>query len=458
MAFLSRGGDVYFRAMEANETHLLKRLLRGAIAVIVLALAAACQPAPTSALPTDVPFPTMTPGQVLVGQLSASGAGGSSPAEAVAQASRATPTPNYEACPAQTGTGNLPDEPDTPEEAAAVLSDYLGAGGTLSGVRDGLIDWDALGETGYVRDADLTGEGQPEVIIGYTAPDGAGTLLVLGCENGRYATRYESTSDGSAPPVMVWIGDVNQDMRSEMVASRRLCETADLCLYDTQILRWDTARGRFFNLLNEPVHSLEVPAVRDTDSDNVTELVIQLTTRGTTATGPLRTGVNIYDWNGTGYTLSIIQLDPPEYYIQYIHQADRLFAERNIAGAATLYQRTLDRDDLRYWFNDGPVTITTYTLYRLLLAYAYLEDPRLQEIITRINADYAVEEGQTADDQPVYIALAYTFINTMQARADLHTACESVQRIIEIRPQAMELLNRYGRYNPAYEALDLCPY
>jgi hypothetical protein len=447
--------------MERNKTHSpnhIKRPIAGVRIAILLVMIAACQPTPTSSLPTDIPFPTMTPGQVLVGQLLPPGSSGSSPAEAVAQASRATPTPNFQACPAQTGAADFPEEPNTPEEATQALISYLEAGGTLSGIGDGLADWDALGETGYVRDADLTGEGQPEIIVGYMAPGNIGMLLVLGCENGRYASRYEVTSDGSAPPVLVWIGDVNQDIRAEMVASRRLCETADLCTYDTQILRWDGPRGRFFNLLNEPVRSLEVPAVRDTDDDTVTELVVELNTRGTSATGPLRTGVNIYDWNGTGYTLSIIQLNSPEYYIQYIHQGDRLFADRNIAGAASIYERVLTLEDLRYWFNDGATTITTYALYRLALAYSYLEDPRLQQIVDRINTDYAVEEGQTADDQPVYIALAYTFLSAMQARNDLHTACEAVIRIIEVRPQALEQLNRYGRYSPTYDALDLCPY
>ncbi|MAU08769.1 MAG: hypothetical protein CL607_03020 [Anaerolineaceae bacterium] len=438
-----------------------RRLIFSLFGAIVLLMAAACQPTPpTSLLPTDIPFPTMTPGQQLSGPLVDRSGSGASPAEIIAQTGRATPTPNFQACPAQTGNDDVPDEPNTRENAISSLLSYLDAGGTYGSIGDVLDDWDALGEQSYVRDDDLTGEGQPELVMGFTSPEGIGTLLVLGCENGRYGLRFDLSSEGSAPPALVWIGDVNQDLQNEMVVSRRICESADLCTYDTQILRWDTARGRFLNILNEPVRTLEVPRVADTDNDTITELVVDLDTRGNTATGPLRTGVNVYDWNGSGYTLSIIQLDSPDYYIQYIHQADRLFAEQNIGGAARLYDAVLNDEnlDLRYWFNDGPQTITTYALYRLALAYAYLEDPRLSEVTARINTDYPVEEGDTADDQPVYIALAYTFLNTMQARSDLHTACESVQRVIEIRPQALDQLNRYGRYNPTYEALDLCPY
>ncbi|MCA9894446.1 MAG: hypothetical protein KC615_15760 [Anaerolineae bacterium] len=469
MTFLWLVADVYFRPMDTpidapiyptrrTTYHHVVLMLFGAI---VLLIASACQPTPaTSLIATDIPFPTMTPGQLLSGRLIDQSGSGASPAEAIAQINRATPTPNFQSCPAQTGNDDIPDEPNSGQEAIASLLSYLDEGGTFGSIGDVLNAWDALGEQGYVRDGDLTGEGQPELVVGFTAPGNIGTLVVFGCENGHYGVRYDLTSEGSAPPVLVWLGDVNQDLRSEMVTSRRVCESADLCIYDTQILRWDAARGRFLNILNEPVRTLDVPRVADTDNDTITELVVELDTRGNTATGPLRTGVNIYDWNGGGYTLSIIQLDSPEYYIQYIHQADRLFAEQNLSAAARLYDAVLNDEnlDLRYWFNDGPQIITTYALYRLTLAYAYLEDPRLSEVVARINTDYPVEPGDTADDQPVYIALAYTFMNTMQARSDLHTACESVQRIIEVRPQALDLLNRYGRYNPTYEALDLCPY
>jgi len=432
----------------------------GWIVVCLLLIAAACQPEPlTGSRATPVPFPTMTPGQVLIGQLNpAAQAAGSSPAEAVAIASRATPTPRYDACPVQTGAPDFPELQSLDVPLAEALIRFLEAGGTLAQLRSGLSEWGVLQEGGEVRDIDLTGEGGVEIVIAYTAPGDVGSLLILGCENGRYVARYEMLADGSTPPTIVWVGDVNRDSRTELVLSRRQCESPDLCEFDTQILRWNERQGRFFNLLSGPLRSLALPTVDDIDDDSVTELVVNLDSRGNLTTGPLRTGINIYDWNGAQYVLSIIQLQPPVFRIQIIHEADREFARRNIADAARLYGLALADDDLRYWFNDGPVNVLSYALYRLVLAYTYLEDERLPEVVQRLNEEYPLDEGDTLEDQNVYAALAYTFLNAVQAREDLHTACQAVQRIVEIRPEALELLNRYGRYSPTYTALDLCPF
>ena len=58
--------------------------------------------------------------------------------------------------------------------------------------------------------------------------------------------------------------------------------------------------------------------------DQIAEIVLQFTNAGNATTGPLRTGMTIYDWNGAAYVQSITQLDPPRFRIQVIHEADRL--------------------------------------------------------------------------------------------------------------------------------------
>ena len=84
--------------------------------LLLIALLVACQLDALPAVgPTVIPFPTMTPGQVLRGPLPTVPAGGSisasglsNPATAVALANRPTATPDYAACPPPAQGGLLP--------------------------------------------------------------------------------------------------------------------------------------------------------------------------------------------------------------------------------------------------------------------------------------------------------------------------------------------------------------
>lgn len=434
------------------------------IAVIVMT---GCQSAPALTAPTLQPFPTMTVGQVVNGALSAEQArisdplgGISNPATAVAMANRQTPTPNFSACPTAEFEARLADKPATREGATLEILRYLNAGGTLDELTRSLrIQWSAYDETSYIRaDDDLTGELEPEIILGYTAPGDVGTILIIGCSNGQYIRHYESIADGLTPPELVWLNDLNADDRKDLVISARQCLNADFCEFATQVLTWNQRLGRFINLLDEDLTSINVPRISDVDNDNVAELVINLDSNGNTTTGPLRTGVNIYDWDGSAYTLSIIQLNSPRYHIQVVQEGDKAFSKLNMAEAIELYWLALNASDLRYWFNDGPVTVTSYAYYRLILAYAYQSNNQISEVIARLNADFPVTEEVPLEDQPIYARMAYTFLNALQISGDMHVACVETLAIARNDETALSLMNRYGSRSPVYTLLDLCPY
>lgn len=435
------------------------------IAVIIALLAAACQPSDNTEA-TLQPPPTVTIGQSISGALSAenvsvgNSAAVANPATAVASSIRTTATPDYSACPSTAFEARLQTSPPDREAAVDAILSYLNAGGSPEDLlQDMDMLWDAVGETGYLRNTDdLTGEGSVDITLGYTAPDGIGTLLIIGCEDGRFVSHYETTTATSEPPEIVWLEDMNNALPAEVVFSSRVCREAELCEYATQLLSWNAQLGRFVNLLDDNLISLEPPSVQDMDNDDVAELVVNMTSNGTSATGPLRTGVNIYDWDGSSYTLSIIQLNSPRYRIQVVHQGDRAFSRQNWEEAARLYQLAMSSEDLRYWFNDGPETVMSYALYRLILAQAVTNDPALPETITRLNLDFAVTEETPLEAQPVFVTMAYTFLNTLQDTADLHSACEDVLDIVESDETALALLNRYGDRSPQYTALDLCPF
>lgn len=437
------------------------------LAVFVLA---ACQPAPTTILrPTLQPFPTMTVGQVVRGPLGTPGVRPDfnvlpNPATAVALANRPTATPNRRQCPAPAPDVDLGDFPTSREAAQIAINTYLNAGGDLEALQETIITgWEAFGNRGYFRtDVDLTGEGEGEVVIGYIAPGDVGTLLIYGCEAGRYVLRYESVADGVDPPRLIQLGDINNNPYGEMVFARRTCLSADLCEFQSQIITWDARSGQFVNLLDSIVTTLDLPELRDIDNDQVLELVLSLESNGTSATGPLRTGTNVYDWNGTNYRLSFVELDPPRYHIQIVHEADKFFSRLEMDAAIELYQLALDDDeDFGYWFNDGSVTVDSYALYRLLLAYAYSgQGLQIAETLTRIDEIFPLEEGSTEDDLPVYVRMARLLADTLTITNSLGTACAEVRAYIE-EPEntnALTLLNRYGSRSPTYTALDLCPF
>jgi hypothetical protein len=401
----------------------------------------------------------MTPGRTVhgvlppVAGLPLDGGSLSNPATAVAIANQPTVTPDYRACP-PVGGPTLGDTPTNGRDMALEITRFLSEGGSVPALENLLRnDWDALGESGAVRnDIDLTGESVPEVIVAYDAPGDGGTLLILGCADREYVSRYQAITSGDVPQ-LVQIGDMNFDTRPEVIFTSQVCAEEDDCSYQTQVITWTPDRGRFISLLDGAINNPSIPTLSDIDNDRVMEIVVRLDEPGNEATGPLRTGVNIYDWDGSVYTLSIIQLDPPSFLIQVLQQADRAFAQLDTEQAIPLYEVALNDQSLRFWYNDEPTILNSYTLYRLLLAYSYIEDERRLETFQAILQAYP--DAATA---PVYVAMSSEFWNGLQVTNNLHSACLAVQDIIQARPEAVELLNRYGSRSPTYMAQELCPF
>ena len=428
--------------------------------LLLIALLVACQLDALPAVgPTVIPFPTMTPGQVLRGPLPTVPAGGSisasglsNPATAVALANRPTATPDYAACPPPAQGGLLP-APDNGRQMVVDIDTFLSAGGSPLTLETDLRDsWNALGSGGVRADLDLTGEGVAAVIASFETPDEGGMLVIFTCSDGRYVMRYQYTSDGDAPR-LAQVGDMNFDNRPELMFSSQHCEAPDVCSFRTQLVTWRGDLGRFVSLLSGEIESERVPVVTDMDSDEVGEIVVQFESAGNAATGPLRTGVSIYDWNGAAYVQSVTQLDPPRFRIQVIHEADRALNRLNAQEAVPLYQLALESPSLEPWLNDEGPILQSYALYRLLLGYAYMADERAVEIYQRIVDGFP--DGETA---PVYVPLATAFWNAFQVTNNLRSACQEAKEFITTRPEAVDLLNRYGSRSPAYSESTVCPF
>ena len=434
--------------------------------LLSLILLAACQSAPAVILDAGpVVFPTMTPGAVQSGNLGPpleANIAQSSPATIIAQANLPTPTPNLAACPLGDPAVTLAAAaPASAQAVADAISTYLTAGGSLdlleSGLRDrwGLINASEAG--GFVRsDLDLTGEGSPEVLVSLITPDAGGALLIFSCMDRRILTRYAGLPDDGLrgePPRLLNSSDLNADGLPDLVFTSRACDENDDCRYRTQMVTFDRVRGRFRNLLEGALSSAELPRLEDVDADRVTELIVPQTDDGNAASGPLRTGEIVYDWNGAIYVRSFTNEDPPRFRVQVAHEADAAFAAGDYAAAALLYRQTADDAALENWQNDDSAILPAYALYRLLLLDSFTDDPRLVETQARLLNAYP--DLATA---PVYAEMALRYWATLQATNNLRSACNDVRAIMAARPEAVELLNRYGSRSPVYTAAALCPF
>lgn len=410
-------------------------------------------------------FPTVTPGRVLQGDLAPPLPGGApliNPATVIAQSNLPTPTPNLLACPA--GNPSLALDAVAPSSAQAVaeaISAFLSAGGSAEALQTGLRDrWGLINDSeagGFVRaDLDLTGEGTPEVIVSLITPEAGGALLIFACVDGRVLARYVGLPDDGLrgePPRLLNTADLNADGLPDLVFSSRACDEADDCRYRTQMATYDPGRGRFRNLLEGAVRTAELPRLEDSDADRVTELIVPLSDSGDADSGPLRTGEITYDWNGATYVRSFTTLAPPRFRIQVIHEADAAFAAGDYEASARLYEQAISDAALEAWYNNDTQTLPAYALYRLLVLFSFTGDDRLVETQSRLLQAYP---DLTA--APVYAEMALRYWSTFQASNNAGSACAEVRAIMAARPEALDLLNRYGSRSPVYTAAQLCPF
>lgn len=423
---------------------------------------AACQPSGTEPVfaPTIVPFPTVTPGYEINGVLPARSALESqiaNPATAVALAAQPSPTPNTGACPAE-GSPTLPTSRPTNDEGIVnTILDYLSGGGApLALVARMRGSWDIMDTDGFIENIDLTNDGTPEILIGYTTPAERGKLIILGCEEGRYLLRYEAESDEATPPDMLLYQDMNFDSMPEALFTVRVCNpTGESCRYETRVITWSLNLGRFLSLTSGNIISDVQPNINDSDNDEVLEIIIRQEDDGDAQTGPLRTGTNIYDWNGSVYVLAFVQLDPPEYRIQSVYEADRFFREGRYTQALSFYEQVISDASLREWYADDDEILPAYALYRALITRAFIGST-LEQLQAIFDSSFELTDDPL--DVPIFVDLSGVFFGEYQRTEDISAACAEALIFIEGQPDVLDLLNRYGDRNPTYTAQDLCPF
>lgn len=430
----------------------------------LLILLGACRQEVTAPIsPSLVPFPTPTIGYVLNGILPTPNALAPdviAPATVVALANRGTPTPDGGACPPESAVAQLEELPNGSNAIANEIMRFLSAGGSLDRLETALRNrWAILPQNGFIRnDIDLTSEGTPDIVLGLSIDEG-GFFIALGCQDRAYRIFHQQVFQQQVAPQLLFAEDMNVSRAPELMVTGRFCQNNDqnLCQYQTYVLTWSADLGRMVNLLNTPLLTDELPEIVDSDNDLVDEILIKLDYIGDINTGPLRTGRQIYDWNGTIYVLSIVELDAPDYQIQVIQEADRNFLAGRMAQAIELYQLAYTDEELRIWLRNEAPILESYILYRLMLAWASQGSPEAAIVFERLRTDFSLPiEGQP--EITPFMTLGQAFWEAYSQNNDMSDGCEAVQTILPEAPLALSWMNRYGARNLGYVARDMCPF
>ncbi len=374
--------------------------------------------------------------------------------------------PNFQTADCPLPSGRVPEPPpDTFAEFPSAIGAYLSDGGPTAVLESELRVWGAITERGGVvqADTDLTGDRVPEIIINLYNPFlynpeaiiNAGQLLVYGCDNGAYRLLYQTpNSPGLVLPVLHRVGDMNGDVKAELVFDIQSCSQV-ACTREGYVLTWNSITGAFDQLNNASIIAMNGRlGVVDIDSDGILEITVASNPPSDITSGPRRPVVDIWDWTGKNYVLAVQQQDDPVYRIHVLHDADNALQRQLWQSALSGYREVRSNETLLAWTIPSEREILRgYATYRLVIVYARLRDGRAE---TMLNALLA--ENPEGTPGAVYGAMANAYMENFRAGGNISTACQAALAVASARPEALTTLNSYGYANPIYSWGDLCPF
>lgn len=381
-----------------------------------------------------------------------------------AAAPAAAPYFQPDECPVA-GAPPPPPPPQIFDQYSSVIAQYLSTGGSPTVLEATLRNWGAITDQGGVvqADTDLTGDGVLEIIVTLYNPAtyneeallNAGQMLVYGCDNGGYRLLYGTQFNaGIALPELVRVGDMNADVKNELVYFTESCNSAG-CYKDSKILTWNAIVGSFEELNAGQIIAINGRiGVADVDDDGVLELTAQINPPGTAATGPPRSVVDTWDWNGVDYLLAL--REEPEgsrYRIHAIYDADDLIREGQYRSGILAYDAARRDTDLLAWSvaNEREI-LRAYAAFRIVSGYARIQSARAETW-------FEVLIGENPPGTPGYgfAEMGQAFMENYRATGDSRAACaQAIAR--GAQNNVVALLNNYGYSNRTYTLGDLCPF
>jgi hypothetical protein len=348
---------------------------------------------------------------------------------------------------------------------------YLTHGGTAANLLTILRDASSINEKwGAVSSIDLTGDGEPEIVVAIFDPFTAdqstgpsGQLLVYGCAPQRVELLYANQAPpGQALPTVVQSGNLIGAPRGAQFAVVSSSCGAKTCFDKLEVLGWNGAA--LVNLLAEP---LELPSAQyqmiQADADSALEIQALRGVQNSIGAGPQRTEKQLWKWNGAQYVKVKSDWSPVEYRIHAVYEGDDAFAAGDDAKATDWYTRVLTDDTLKDWLPEigyanphDRDTLQAYARFRLLLIGLRRGDANARDQLDQLTALYPA-------GSPVHLTplMAQAFWDKYQEAQDMNAACAVANAYANSSDNGQYLivddLNLFGYTNRSYTSDDMCP-
>lgn len=310
-----------------------------------------------------------------------------------------------------------------------------------------------------VAEADLTGDGQLELVVALVepgAPPGPagpkGLVLAIHDEAGRYRPIPIPTSTTTGPaggPYLQQIADVNADRAAEVLTISKVCGASTCAIYPA-VAMW---AGGSYRLITAPDLNMAGADVKldDRDGDGRLELVLSGGLIGSAGAGVQRGRTEIYRFVGGRYELAETITEPTTSRYLVIVDANAAFDRKDFRGAAPLYQRAATDDALSdqrpSGGNPGP-GLRAFARFRLLLINVI--DGKDDD------ARAILEQMQSLDSATPYPAAAQVFWHIYGQTGSEDAACAQFTESARRQPTLLEPLNGWGYANGEMKAEDVC--
>jgi len=237
-----------------------------------------------------------------------------------------------------------------PELEEPILG-FMNAGGTYAALARAFNFADPASLARLLRQADLTGDGVPEIVV-----TGA-RLLILGCAGGQYVTFINNRTNLDRLHI-TYLGDMNLDGLSELVVTDKNSFGRGPN-YETRIIGWD---GQAFQSLiaaeyyGRQVDFAEVTgsvSVEDVDQNGTLELVVVSSDHGPfvieSSWCPPTTWIDTYAWDGAVFLQDRQPRLPLTYRYEAVQLADEASEAGDYDGALAWYQEVIFSDLFDWW-------------------------------------------------------------------------------------------------------------
>jgi hypothetical protein len=237
-----------------------------------------------------------------------------------------------------------------PELEEPILA-FLNAGGTYAALARAFNFADPAALARHLGQADLTGDGVPEIIV-----TGA-RLLIMGCAGGQYVTFIDNLTNLDGFEI-TYLGDMNLDGVAELVVTD-MNHFGRGPNYETKIIGWD---GQWYRSLiageyyGQTVDFAEVTgglSVEDVDQNGLLELVVRSGDHGPfvieSSWCPQTTFIDTYAWDGSVFRQHREAELPLTYRYQAVQLADEAAEAGDYDGALAWYQEVIFSDQFDWW-------------------------------------------------------------------------------------------------------------